>query len=67
MNNDNFIIAGFCILVAILVASCIMLVSCECHTKAEKQGYECEWGMLEGCMIKVDGKWIDYDKWRIME
>ena len=39
----------------------------QCHTKAKMQGYECEWGPVQGCMVKVDGKWVDYDKWRVME
>ena len=39
----------------------------ECHAKAKAQGLECEWGILQGCMVKVDGKWIDYDRLRIMD
>ena len=55
---------------AILFFSVIALFtfkSYQCHTKAEMQGYECSWGPVQGCMVKVDGKWVDYDKWRIME
>lgn len=39
----------------------------KCHSKAQMQGYECQWGPIQGCMVKVDGKWVDYDKWRVME
>lgn len=38
-----------------------------CRAKAEAQGLECEWGIFQGCMVKIDGKWIDYDRLRIMD
>lgn len=38
-----------------------------CHSKAKAQGLECQWGIMQGCMVKVDGKWIDYDRLRIMD
>lgn len=38
-----------------------------CIEKAEAQKLEHQWGPFKGCLIKVDGKWIDYDKWRVME
>ena len=39
-----------------------------CHSKAEKQGLECEWGPLQGCMVKMpSGNWMDYDRLRYME
>lgn len=38
-----------------------------CHSKAKAQGLECDWGFIQGCMVKVDGKWIDYDRLRIMD
>jgi len=40
----------------------------ECKTKAEKQELVYDFGFFQGCMIKqLNGKWIDYDKYRIME
>ena len=40
----------------------------ECKEKAEKQELVYDFGFFQGCMIKQpNGKWIDYDKYRIME
>ena len=39
----------------------------ECSIKAEKQGLEYDFGLIQGCMVKIDGKWVDYDRFRIME
>ncbi|WP_405350511.1 hypothetical protein [Ruminobacter amylophilus] len=39
----------------------------ECHSKAEKQGYVCEWGPLSGCMVKTEHGWMDYDRLRYMK
>ena len=32
-----------------------------------KQEMECSYNPLQGCMVKVDGKWLDYDRLRVME
>ena len=56
------------ILIIALIFGCFVYNYFECHSKAEKQGYECSWGPLQGCMVKQkDGSWIDYDRLRIME
>lgn len=40
----------------------------ECKEKANYQELEYHWGIPEGCMIKdKEGKWIDYDRYRIFE
>lgn len=40
----------------------------ECKEKAEKQELVYDFGFFQGCMVKQpNGKWIDYDKYRIME
>lgn len=38
-----------------------------CHVKSSKQDLECSYIPLQGCMVKIDGKWIDYSRLRIME
>lgn len=35
--------------------------------KASMQGFECSYSPLQGCMVKVDGNWIDYDRLRVIE
>lgn len=71
MNNaDEGCLSSIISLIAIvlmLFGACVFN-SCQCHSKAEKQGYECSWGPIQGCMIKQkDGTWIDYDRLRIMD
>lgn len=40
----------------------------QCKEKANYQELEYHWGIPEGCMVKdKEGKWIDYDRYRIME
>lgn len=50
-----------------IMASALLWPYFECHTKAEKQGLECSWGIIQGCMMKIDGKWVDYDRIRIVD
>ena len=72
MNKDICIAA--IIYVAIIAVCCAAVVGLAmagerytCGEKAEAQKLEHQWGPFKGCLIKVDGKWIDYDKWRVME
>lgn len=37
-----------------------------CKNKTEKQGMECSWGPFQGCMVKTENGWIDYDRLRYM-
>lgn len=40
----------------------------ECKEKAEKQELMYDFGFFQGCMVKQpNGKWLDYDRYRIME
>lgn len=60
------------ILVTVAVIAGILLLACVvdwygCESKATAQALEHQWGPFKGCLIKVEGKWIDYDKWRVME
>ena len=38
----------------------------QCRTKAIIQELDWSWGPIQGCMVKQDGKWIDYDRLRYM-
>lgn len=66
MDEITAIIISAAFIIFILIGA-VSFNSYECHTKAKMQGYECSWGIVQGCMVKVDEKWVDYDKWRIFE
>lgn len=63
----TIILLALLVFIAGLVGAYPFLQYLECHTKAEKQGLECTWGIIQGCMVKIDGKWVDYDRFRIMD
>lgn len=69
---DEFKTILICIL--IIIAGCAFITGSvylasyyECHSKAEKQGYVCEWAPLTGCMVKTEHGWIDYSRLRYMK
>ena len=43
------------------------VAKCECSSKAEKLGVEYSFGFFEGCFMKKDGEWIDYDRYFVNE
>lgn len=60
------IICSIIFIIALLGGS-LIFKSYKCHSKAEMQGLECSWGILQGCMVKQkDGTWIDYERLRYM-
>lgn len=59
-SNDRGCAELFFISVFILLVI-FMLSRTECRIKSIIQGYEWNFGLVKGCMIKHDGKWIDYD------
>lgn len=38
-----------------------------CERIAKKQGFECSYSFLEGCMVKYNGQWRAYDKLRFTD
>lgn len=64
MSFIDFIVGAT---MAAVLGFALFMPSYECSSKAEKQGLEHDWGIIQGCMVKIEGKWIDYDKWRVME
>lgn len=67
MKFEIILIAGCLLIIEVCTFAIIGAKAYTCTAKAEIQGYECEWGLLTGCMVKIDGKWVDYDKWRVTE
>lgn len=68
MNDEGLALAGSVIGIILVIVVVLALGSCSCSTKAAKQGMECSWGPIQGCMVKMpDGKWMDYDRLRYMD
>ena len=55
------------IAIAILAGTTCTFRLASCHIKASKQELECSYNPLQGCMVKIDGKWIDYSSLRLIE
>lgn len=41
--------------------------SFECEQRLRMSGHECTWDFFAGCQVKVNGQWVPYDKWRVMD
>jgi len=51
-------------MVAFVLAVGLSVSALSCHSRWVKSGYETSWGPLQGCNIKVDGRWIPEDRYR---
>jgi len=53
----------------LLVICCMILISplmiLQCN--AQFNDFEHKWGILSGCMIKKEGKWINTEYYRLLE
>jgi hypothetical protein len=71
MTNDGWKAIVIYLVVMAVCSSAVVVLALTgdrytCGKKAEAQKLEHQWGPFKGCLIKVDGKWIDYDKWRVI-
>lgn len=67
MDNENLpqiVLVLFIIGVIFLSA---MIDGSICRAKAGKQGLQFDYGIAQGCMVKYNGKWVDYDRLRYTE
>ena len=66
--NDEFLtlIATVLAIVGLLFLS-VMVNSSICRAKAVKQELLYDYGVVQGCMVKYNGKWVDYDRLRYTE
>ena len=66
-QESPFMLLLYVLLIAAIFGGACIFKCVSCHLKASKQEMECSYNPLQGCMVKVDGKWIDYDRLRVME
>jgi hypothetical protein len=55
----GFLVAVFAITIPFEVASC--------HSKADRMEFQSDWGVMTGCMINVDGQWVNISSYRVGE
>lgn len=67
MKTNILVILFMAFIVALFYFALVGFPTMQCQEKAELQGYDCKWSLVTGCMIKVDGNWVDYTKWRVTE
>ena len=66
-KQDAIFIAILLAVIALLLFICIKSDEVSCRSKAQKMGFECDWGIEYGCMINVNGKWMPIKAYRVME
>lgn len=52
--------------VGIVTVPAYVFASNQCSSKAAVLNADYKFGFYEGCFIKEDGKWVDYDRYRII-
>ena len=55
---------GLIILTAITIFITVKFQEIKCETKAKTQNLESDFGIIKGCIVKYQGKWIDYERLR---
>jgi hypothetical protein len=67
MNNETAGCLSWILTVIIVV---VFVYACDyitCKSKSEKQGMECSWGPIQGCMVKAENGWMDYERLRYIK
>ena len=58
---------GFMVIMAFVVLLTHGCGSIECETKADKMGLPHDYGMVQGCMVKVKGAWVPIESYRVID
>lgn len=67
-SDDEFLTLIAIVLVIVgIVMLPVVADRAQCRAKAVKQGLQFDYGIAQGCMVKYNGKWIDYDRLRYTE
>ena len=61
------ILLGSYIAMMLLFGAAIKLGKEQCEQLATQQELEWDFGVIKGCLVKKEGKWIDYEKYRIVK
>lgn len=56
-----------CVIVGLIIfGPAYWITSKTCASKAARLGLEYDFGPLQGCFVKDNGKWVDYDRYRVI-
>ena len=61
--------AAFVASVLALITMLLIMIGIEelsCSSKAEKMGFKSDYGLVQGCMILVDKRWIPLEQYRTL-
>lgn len=58
---------GLLIICIILALGACMWDSYSCGNRARQMGFQSEWGLSTGCMIKTQNGWVDIDHYRVLQ
>lgn len=65
--NIIFCLIPIFIAILLIIGAVWGLPYYQCATKAEIQGMDYSFGIIQGCMVKQNGKWIDYNRLRVID
>ena len=65
-ENEGLIVAiGFGVIIGVVLGGSALFAAVQCGAKTP--GMDSDWGPVQGCMVKVNGKWVPYDRWRVVD
>ena len=67
MNNENLSLIVMVLFIVGVIFIASIVDGSICRAKAGKQGLQFDYGIAQGCMVKYNGKWVDYDRLRYTE
>lgn len=67
MNDESLTLIGLVLVIVGMLFLSAIIDGSMCRAKAVKQGLQYDYGIVQGCMVKYNGKWVDYDRLRYTE
>ena len=55
------------LVLALLTVVTYVPASISCDSRATKMGMPFSYGLLEGCMVRVEGRWVPIEAYRVID
>lgn len=67
MNDEGLSLVALVLTIVCMLFLSFVVDKTQCRAKAVKQELQYDYGIVQGCMVKYNGKWVDYDRLRYTE
>ncbi len=67
MSEEAHVVVWSLAIIGVTLIGGILWNSAACNAKWTRSGFESDYGIIQGCVIKVKGRWIPEERYRDLD